>query len=96
MKPVKLSIVNIDKKNKTALVLPSSGRSFPVKMEMENWKIECVKRGDDAIVTKSSVTGEWIMIDYSFSNAFNYAVHNSYQDKYEDMITDEDGVPYEF
>ena len=96
MNPVKLAIIHLDKKNRTALVRSSKNRSFPVKMQMEDWKVECVQRGDDAIVTKSSVTGEWIMIDYSFSNAFNYAVHNSMQDDYEDMICDERGVPYEF
>jgi carbamoylphosphate synthase large subunit len=96
MNPVKLAIIHLDKKNRTALVRSSKNRSFPVKMQMEDWKVECVQRGDDAIVTKSAVTGEWLMIDYSFSNAFNYAVHNSMQEDYEDMICDERGVPYEF
>lgn len=96
MKPIKLTILNIDMKKRTALVLPASGKSFPVKIEMEAWKLECVQSGDDAIITKSQVTGEWIMIDYSFSNAYNYAIHNNMQDKYEDMICDERGVPYDF
>ena len=95
MKPVKLPIVSIDRPNKTAIVESKKTR-FPVKMEMPSWKIEDVRLGDDAIVTKSDVTGEWLMIDYSFSNPFNYAVHNSMQDNYDDMILDERGVPYGF
>ena len=95
MQPVKLPIVNIDRQNKTALV-KSQKHTFPVRMEMPIWKINDVRLGDDAIVTKSAITGEWLMIDYSFTNAFNYAVHNSMQTNYEDMIYDEEGVPYEF
>lgn len=95
MKPVRLPIVSIDRPNKTALVKSKKG-TFPVKMEMESWKIEDVRLGDDAMVVKSSVSGEWLMIDYRFDNAFNYAVHNSMQDKYEDMICDEEGRPYAF
>ena len=95
MKPVRLPIVSIDRPNKTALVKSKKG-TFPVKMEMESWKIEDVRLGDDAMVVKSSVSGEWLMIDYRFDNAFNYAVHNSMQTDYNDMITDERGVPYGF
>lgn len=95
MQPVKLPIVNIDRTNKMAYVESQKGK-FPVKMEMDQWKINDVRLGDDAIVVKSAVTGEWLMIDYSFANAFNYAVHNSMQTSYDDMIVDERGVPYDF
>ena len=91
MKPIKLPIVNVDHTNRTALV-KSQKTTFPVHMTKD---FDCMA-GDDAIVTKSAVTGEWLMIDYSFNNAFNYAVHNSMQTNIDDMITDEDGVPYEF
>ena len=91
MNPVKLPIVNIDRKNRTCMVDSRKGR-FPVHMTRN---FDCMV-GHDAIVTKSAVTGEWLMIDYSFNNAFNYAVHNSMQTNIDDMITDEDGVPYEF
>ena len=95
MKSIKLPIVHIDRENRTALV-EGKKNTFPVHMEMADWKVQCVRLGDDAIVTKSAVTGEWLMIDYSFCNEFNYAVHNSMQTSYDDMIVDEDGVPYDF
>lgn len=91
MNPVKLPIVNIDRKNRTCMVESRKGK-FPVQMTKN---FDC-QVGDDAIVTKSPVTGEWLMIDYSFENAFNYAVHNSMQTNLDDMIVDEEGVPYEF
>lgn len=98
MKPIRMFILNIDRENETALVENyRTGKIFPVKISFkESWKLKCVQRGDDALVVKSGVTGEWLMVDYSFSNAFNYAVHNQGQTKYEDMITDERGVPYDF
>ena len=91
MNPVKLPIIHLDRVNKTALV-KSHNHTFPVHMTKN---FDCMV-GDDAIVTKSPVTGEWLMIDYSFKNALNYAVHNSMQTNIDDMITNEDGVPYEF
>ena len=97
MKPIKLPIVNIDRKNRTAIVETKTGKKFPVTIEMSQDLIDnCIRRGDDAIIVKSAVTGEWLMTDYSFSNSFNYAVHNSMQTRYEDMICDERGVPYDF
>ena len=95
MKSIRLPIVYIDRENRTALV-QGKKNTFPVHMEMKDWQIECVRLGDDAIVTKSTVTGEWVMIDYRFDNAFNYAVHNSMQTRYDEMICDERGVPYDF
>ena len=95
MQPIRLPIVNIDRRNKNAIVESKKGK-FPVKMVMDQWKIQDVRLGDDAYVVKSSVTGEWLMVDYSFKNAFNYAVHNSMQDNYEDLICNEEGVPYDF
>ena len=98
MKPVKMFILNVDRENKTALVRSyNSGKVFPVTLSFkEAWKFRCVRRGDDGLVVKSSVSGEWLMVDYSFSNAFNYAIHNQKQESYENMIFDEDGVPYDF
>jgi len=95
MKPVTLPIVNIDRVNRTAIVESSKTR-FPVHIAIPRNQLSDVKIGDDAIVVKSAVTGDWLMIDYSFSNDFNYAVHNSLQTNLDDMIVDEEGVPYEF
>ena len=98
MKPIKAFIMNIDRKNKTALVRSyKTGKIFPVTLSFkEKYKFKCVRRGDTGFVVKSGVSGEWLMIDYSFSNAYNYALHNQEQDSYENMILDENNVPYEF
>ena len=98
MKPIKAFIMNIDRKNKTALVRSyKTGKIFPVTLSFkEKYKFKCVRRGDDGLVVKSGVSEEWLMIDYSFSNAYNYALHNQEQTEYENMICDPDGKPYEF
>lgn len=91
MKPIRLPIVNIDRRNNTVMV-ESRKHKFPVT---PTCCIEDVRRGDDAIVIKSTVTGEWLMIDYSVSTPINYAIHNSLQTNTDDLICDEAGVPYE-
>jgi hypothetical protein len=98
MNPIKMFILNIDRENETALVKTyGTGNIFPVKISFkESWKLKCVQRGDDALVVKSGVNGEWLMVDYSFCNPFNYAVHNQAQESYENMICDEGGKPYDF
>ena len=92
MKPIRLPIVNVDRKNRTAIVESTNGR-FPVKSTIDLTDVRC---GDDAMVVKSNVSGEWLMIDYRFDNAFNYALHNSMQTNTDDLIVDKRGVPYEF
>ena len=98
MKPIRMFILNVDRENKTAVVQSyKTGKIFPISLCFkEAWKYKTVRRGDDGLVVKSGVSGEWLMVDYSFSNAFNYALHNQEQSKYENMICDEDGVPYDF
>lgn len=92
MKPIRLPIVNIDRRNNTVMV-ESRKHKFPVT---PTCCIKDVRRGDDAIVVKSSVSNEWLMIDYRVDTAFNYAVHNSLQTNYDEMILNEEGVPYDF
>lgn len=93
MKPVSLPILNIDKTNKTAIVVSKTGRKFPVKLAMENWKINDIEIGDDAIVTKSSVTGEWLMIDSDIMSVSNIHYHNTVnlEANTGDLIYDETG-----
>lgn len=95
MKPIQLPLVHIDKQNKCALVKSQKGNVFPVEMCMPEWKIKDIQYGDDAIVVKSTVTGEWIMIDYTFLTSVNYAIHNSYNHETGDLIYDENGELYE-
>ena len=98
MKPIKADIINIDKKNRTAIVRTNNGSKFPVKITINQLLLEDIRLGDTAIITKSSVSHKWLMIDYSFCNPFNYAVHNSLQKdtESEDLILNEEGIPYDF
>ena len=35
--------------------------------------------GDDAVVTKSLVSGEWLMIDYKINTPANKEINDSYE-----------------
>ena len=55
-----LTVIHKDTERNVALV--QGKKTFPV--HMQNWLKHLVCVGDSAIVTKSPVTGEWIMTDY--------------------------------
>ena len=93
MKPIRLPVIRINRKDNMVYVKSSKGE-FPCKITNPVVK-ECVLLGDDAIVVKSAVSGEWLCIDYKIDTPTNYAIHNSYQTNYNEIITDERGVPYE-
>ena len=93
MKPIRLPVIRINRKDNMVYVKSSKGE-FPCKISNPVVK-ECVLLGDDAIVVKSAVSGEWLCIDYKIDTPTNYAIHNSYQTNYNEIITDERGVPYE-
>ena len=92
MKPIRLPVQRIDKQNGLVWV-KGKRNTFPCTIVNKVVK-ECIQYGDDAIVVKSAVNGEWLCIDYKMDTPTNYAIHNSYQERYEDMITDNRGVPY--
>ena len=96
MKPISADIIQLNKNNRTALVKTNNGNKFPVKISMPNYLLEDLRLGDTALITKSTVSNEWLMIDYSFCNSLNYTIHNSYQETMDDLILKEDGVPYGF
>ena len=56
-----LTVIHKDSTNGTALV-KGKGKSFPVKLQ--KWLTHLVCVGDTAIVKKSPVSGELIMVDY--------------------------------
>lgn len=93
MKPIRLPVIRIDRKNNTVYVKSSNGE-FPCKITNPVVK-ECILLGDDAVVVKSAVSGEWLCVDYRMDTPTNYAIHNSYLTNYDEMICDERGVPYE-
>ena len=57
-----LKVKNVDSKNGTALVQTKTNNIFPVTLQ--KWLRHLVRTGDLCKVTKSKVTGEWIMTDY--------------------------------
>ena len=86
-------IINIQKQFKTGIVKTATGKKFPVKLQ--DWLVDGIMLMDYVELKKSKVTGEWIVTNYFINNEVYAAIHNSYQENYDDMITDEDGVPYE-
>ena len=86
-------IINIQKQFKTGIVKTATGKKFPVKLQ--DWLVDGIMLMDYVELKKSKVTGEWIVTNYFINNEVYNAIHNSYQEKYEDMIVNEDGVPYE-
>jgi len=93
MKPIRKPVQRIDRENGIVYVMGKHGK-FPCKIVDKTVKA-CVMLGDDVSIVKSSVTGEWLCVDYHIDTPTNYAIHNSYQTNYDDMIIDERGVPYE-
>ena len=86
-------IINIQRKLKTGIIKTSTGKKFPVTLS--DWLVDSIMLQDYVEIKKSKITGEWIVTNYFINNEVYAAIHNSYQENYDDMITDEDGVPYE-
>ena len=93
MKPIRKPVNHIDRKNGLVWVTGKHGK-FPCKVTRPSIT-DGVRLGDDVSIVKSAVTGEWLCVDYHIDTPVNYAIHNSYQTNYDDMILNEDGVPYE-
>ena len=93
MKPIRKPLQNIDRENNLVWVQGQNGK-FPCKITNPVVKA-CAQLGDDVSIVKSAVNGEWLCIDYHIDTPTNYAIHNSYQTNYDDMILNEEGVPYE-
>jgi len=93
MKPIRKPVRSIDREHNLVWVMGKHGK-FPCRITKPSIK-QGVRLGDDVSIVKSSVNGEWLCVDYHVDTPINYAIHNSYQSSYEDMIVDEKGVPYE-
>lgn len=78
MKPVKMEINDIDRKNKTVWVKNKKGNVFPCKAQ--NWLIDDIQLLDKAIVVKSAVSKEWLCVDYQINTSYD-----PYSDYGEDM-----------
>lgn len=83
-------IIKIEKQVKKGIVKNQDGKVFPVTLQ--DWLADSIELLDFVELEKS-VTGEWIVTDYTVNIEVYGAIHNSYQEKYEDMVTDSRGVP---
>ena len=96
MKPVNLPIHNIDRTNKIVWVR-SHKRVFPCKIVQDYIALD-MRRSDKATVVKSSISGEWLCIDYEIPpiTETDYIIHNSYQEGLPepDYIYNEEGDLY--
>ena len=91
-------IIHINKREKTCLIRKGDGekqygKSYPCILA--DWLIEGILLMDFVTPKYDAVSREWIVTDYRINFPVYAAIHNSYQTNYDEMITDEDGVPYE-
>ena len=84
-------IINIQRKLKHGLVKLNNGTIIHVSLQ--NWLLEGIELYDYVELEKSAVTGELIVTDYHINTEVSGSIHNSYQTRYEDLVTDERGVP---
>lgn len=85
-------VININRRAKTCLIRKGDkGKSYPCTMA--NWLVDSIMLRDYVDVQYNAVSREWMVTDYHINMEVYGAIHNSYQTNYDDMITDERGVP---
>ena len=57
MKPIRMTVLNVDLKHKTAIVESNNGNRFPVTIVAKK------PISDMGLVVKSPVSREWLLID---------------------------------
>lgn len=60
MKPILQEIINVDQDNGVCMVKSAKGNKYPVSI---NRYIKSINVGDNALVVKSNVSKEWLMVD---------------------------------
>ena len=81
MKPIRMAIHHIDRHAKICHVKTKNGNIFPT--QMNDICTDEMRYGDDAIIVKSPVTGEWLCIDFKINTVTNQEIHKSYQEEVE-------------
>ena len=71
-------IINIQRKYKSGIVQTATGKKFPVTLQ--DWLLDGIRLYDYVDIKKSSVTGEWIVVDYHVNSEVYGSIHNSYQE----------------
>lgn len=87
----RFQVIHINRRDGNCLVRKGTGKAFPCTIA--KW-IDGMSIYDYVDIEKSNVTGEWVVTDYFINHEVTAAIHNSYQDSYDDMVLKEDGVPY--
>ena len=85
-------IIHINRRDGNCLVKKGNNKAFPCTLA--HWLKDSISIYDYVDIEKSNVTGEWVVTDYFINHEVTAAIHNSYQDSYDDMVLKEDGVPY--
>ena len=85
------TIINIQRKLKHGLVKLANGTI--VHVTLQDWLLDGIELYDYVDLEKSAVTGELIVTNYYINREVVGSIHNSYQTRYEDLVTDERGVP---
>ncbi len=86
-------VIHIDRQRKTCLIRKGKGKSYPCVLA--DWLVDGIMHSDFVDVKYNTVSKEWMVVDYHINFPVYAAIHNSYQTNYDEMILDEDGVPYE-
>lgn len=73
------------------MVLTATGKKLVVNIDPRI--VKDIQLHDFVELKKSAVTGELTVVDYYINFDVAASIHNSYQERYEDMILDERGVP---
>lgn len=85
-------IIHLNRRDGNCLVRKGNGKSFVCTLA--HWLKDSISVHDYVDIEKSQVTGEWVVTDYFINHEVTAAIHNSYQDCYDDMVCDEGGKPY--
>ena len=72
-------LINIQRRFKTGMVKTCTGKKFPVHLSPV--VCEGALLGDYVTLKKSSVTGEWIAVDYYINMEIYGAIHNNQQEQ---------------
>ena len=84
-------VIEINRKGKTCLIRKGKGKSYPCTLT--DWLVDSIMLHDYVDVKYSPVSREWIVTDYHVNMEVYGPIHNSYQNDYDQMVTDDKGVP---
>jgi hypothetical protein len=85
-------VIHINRRDKTCLIRKGNkGPSYPCVLT--DWLVDGIMLRDYVDVKYNAVSREWTVVDYHINTEVYGSIHNTYQTDYDDMITDNKGVP---